>query len=56
MGLFSLVTMLAQSLVVRHGITTRPADCYPKALPTFADALALVRSHLWAGSFSDVRP
>jgi hypothetical protein len=48
MGLFSLVTLLADSLIARHGITTRSAAWYPKVLPTFSDALALVRRHLWA--------
>ncbi len=46
MGLLSLGTLLADSLIARHGVPTRTA--YPKPLPTFSDALALVRSHLWA--------
>jgi DDE superfamily endonuclease len=48
MGLFSFVTLLAHSLVAQHGISTHTAAWYPKALPTFADALALVRHRLWA--------
>jgi hypothetical protein len=47
MGLFSLVTLLAHTLVTRHGFTVRTAAWYPKLLPTFSDALALVRRALW---------
>jgi hypothetical protein len=48
LGLFSLVTLLANALIARHGCSIRSAAWYPKALPTFSDALALVRSYLWA--------
>jgi hypothetical protein len=48
MGLFSLVTLFAKALILRHGISVRTAAWYAKPLPTFADALALVRLHLWA--------
>lgn len=48
MGLFSLVTLLANALILRDGISVRTAAWYTKSLPTFADALALVRTHLWA--------
>jgi hypothetical protein len=48
LGLFSFITLLADTLITRHHLTTRTAAWYPKPLPTFADALALVRSHLWA--------
>lgn len=47
LGLFSLVTLLAHTLVTRHDLTLRPAAWYVKPLPTFSDALALVRSRLW---------
>ena len=47
LGLFSLITILAHVLLTRHPLTTRPAAWYTKPLPTFADALALVRSRLW---------
>jgi hypothetical protein len=47
MGLFSFVTLLAHTLITRHGLTTRTAAWYPKALPTFSDAIALVRHRLW---------
>jgi len=48
MGLFSLVTLLANTLIVQDGISPRSAAWYSKMLPTFSDALALVRSRLWA--------
>ncbi|HEY3080212.1 MAG TPA: transposase [Chloroflexota bacterium] len=46
LGLFSLVVLLAHAL---HGkeLPTRRAAWYPKAEPTFIDALAAVRRHLW---------
>jgi hypothetical protein len=48
LGLFSLITILAHVLLTRHPLTTRTAAWYTKPLPTFADALALVRSRLWS--------
>jgi hypothetical protein len=48
MGLFSLVTLLANALILRDGVVVRPTAWYSKSLPTFSDALALVRSRLWA--------
>jgi DDE superfamily endonuclease len=48
LGLFSLITILAHALLTHHPLTTRTAAWYTKPLPTFADALALVRSRLWS--------
>ncbi len=48
LGLFSLITLLANTLLTRHDLTCRTAAWYPKLLPTFSDALALVRHTLWA--------
>jgi hypothetical protein len=48
LGLFSLITVLAHALSTCHDLPTRPAAWYSKPLPTFSDALALVRSRLWA--------
>jgi hypothetical protein len=48
LGLFSLITLLANALLTRHHLTIRTAAWYPKPLPTFSDALALVRRTLWA--------
>jgi hypothetical protein len=47
LGLFSVVTLLAHSLSAHQTVTPRQAAWYHKSTPTFADALALVRSHLW---------
>jgi len=48
LGLFSLITLLAHALLTRHDLPIRSDAWYPKALPTFSDALALVRFQLWA--------
>jgi hypothetical protein len=47
LGLFSLVTVMADAL---HGtrLPTRQSAWYAKSEATFADALAVVRRHLWA--------
>jgi hypothetical protein len=47
MGLFSLVTLLAQALIVKDGVQLRQSAWYCKHLPTFSDALALVRTQIW---------
>lgn len=52
LGLFSLVTLLAHHLQVNFTWTTRQKSWYVKSLPTFSDALALVRRFLWASTFS----
>jgi hypothetical protein len=47
LGLFSLVTLLANRLV-REGTLPLPQDAwYSKKRPTFTDALATVRQHYW---------
>jgi len=48
MGLFSLITLLANNLLKRHDLPIRTTAWYSKTLPTFADAIALVRSRLWS--------
>lgn len=47
LGLFTVVTLLAHQLAAWRGVPTRVAAWYFKETPTFADALALVRSRLW---------
>jgi hypothetical protein len=47
LGLFSWVTLLAQHLTQAHPLTGRRTAWYSKPAPTFVDALALVRRHLW---------
>jgi hypothetical protein len=48
LGLFSLVTLLAQELLQGPALPVRQAAWYTKPRPTFVDALALVRRELWA--------
>jgi hypothetical protein len=48
LGLFSLVTMAAHAQMSRTDSFVRQAAWYSKQEPTFIDALALVRRHLWA--------
>jgi hypothetical protein len=47
LGLFSVVTLLAHRLLSSSCWRLRTAAWYTKTLPTFSDALALVRRHLW---------
>jgi hypothetical protein len=48
LGLFSLVTLLADQRLRRDTPPPRQTAWYRKAHPTFIDALALVRRELWA--------
>jgi len=47
LGLFSLVTLLAHRSTRRRKLPIRQAAWYRKALPTFSDALAVVRYTFW---------
>jgi len=47
LGLFSLVTLLAHQNVRRGKLPVRQAAWYIKPLPTFSDALAVVRQQFW---------
>lgn len=47
LGLFSVVTLLAQQSVQRGTLPVRQAAWYAKPAPTFSDALAIVRQTLW---------
>ena len=47
-GLFSVVTLAADILIEqRGGMAPRTAAWYDQTSPSFADAIALVRRHLW---------
>ena len=47
-GLFSVVTLAADILIEQQGgMAPRTAAWYDKTSPSFADAIALVRRHLW---------
>lgn len=52
LGLFSLVTLLAHHLQAQQSFSVRQAAWYVKSLPTFVDAMAIVRQHLWPCTFS----
>lgn len=47
LALFSIVTLLANRLVRAEHLPLRSAAWYAKSVPTFSDALAAVRGHLW---------
>ena len=47
-GLFSVVTLAADTLIGQQGgMAPRTTAWYDKTSPSFADAIALVRRHLW---------
>jgi hypothetical protein len=59
LGLYSLVTLMAQTLRKSNARVVRTAAWYAKAQPTFSDALAVVRRELWSHchfSMSSAKP
>ena len=50
LGVFSLVTLLAQQLHEQGRLQVSHSAWYDKQLPTFSDALASVRAYLWQES------
>jgi hypothetical protein len=56
LGLFSIVTLLAGQFVQDQALPVRQAVWDRKSLPTFADAIALVRQHLWPHTHVDMSP
>ena len=50
LGLFSWTTLAAHALQKRRPMTQRKAAWYDKPSPTFVDAIALARRHLWLAS------
>ncbi len=56
LGLFSLVTLLAHPHMMASAPPVRAAAWYDKQVPTFVDALALVRRQLWATVTIPVSP
>jgi hypothetical protein len=56
LGLFSLVTLWASRLAAERGPVAECVRWYPKPLPTFSDALALVRRDLWTAQVYAVSP
>jgi hypothetical protein len=51
LGLFSVVTLLAHQLTVKGKLSVRKAAWYAKTVPTFSDALAVVRQNWWRHIF-----
>jgi hypothetical protein len=56
LGLFSLVTLWASQLAAERGSVVEYVRWYPKPLPTFSDALALVRRELWTAQVFATSP
>jgi hypothetical protein len=56
LGLFSIVTLWAGRLAQDQALPVRQAVWYRKPLPTFADAIAVVRQHLWTSSHFYMSP
>ena len=54
LGLFSLVTLVAQQVIGDGMFPIRQAAWYDKPVPTFADTLALVRQRLWPAALSEM--
>lgn len=50
LGLFSIITLLAHRLARAGELPVRQAAWYRKTLPTFSDAIALIREQLWQPS------
>ncbi len=47
LGLYSIVALHVHQNAGRLALSPRRAVWYPKPAPTFADALARLRQHLW---------
>lgn len=56
LGLFALVTLLANALRQDKPWIVRSAAWYAKEQPTFSDALALVRRCLWSSGHLQTSP
>jgi hypothetical protein len=56
LGLFSLVTLVADRLLAGQPLPLRRTAWYVKELPTFSDTLAFVRQQLWPVSLSYLSP
>jgi hypothetical protein len=56
LGLFALVTLLAEAVLQGHDLPARSAAWYSKPLPTCSDTLALVRQQLWPVLISSISP
>ena len=52
LGLFSIITLFTHDLAKSQKLKIRTAAWYPKALPTFSDAIAVVRREIWVHQIS----
>ena len=52
LGLYSIITLCTQDLAKSRKLKPRTAAWYPKAVPTFSDAIAAVRGEIWAHQIS----
>ena len=48
LGLFSWITLTAHVLQNQRSAAPRSTAWYAKSAPTFVDAIALVRRHMWS--------
>jgi hypothetical protein len=48
LSLYAIVTLTAHQLLQQGALIVRTTAWYAKVHPTFSDAMALVRQHLWA--------
>jgi hypothetical protein len=48
LSLYSIVTLTAHQLLQQGALIIRTTAWYAKVHPTFSDAIALVRQHVWA--------
>ena len=56
LGLFSLVTLRASQIAAERGPPVERVRWYSKQLPTFSDALTLVRRELWTAQVFATSP
>ena len=56
LGLFSLATLWASQLAAERGPVVECIRWYPKPLPTFSDALALIRREVWTAQVFAISP
>ena len=52
LGLFSIITLFAHEISKSGKLKIRAAAWYPKAIPTFSDAIAAVRREIWTHQIS----
>jgi hypothetical protein len=56
LGLFAIITLWAGQVAQAHALPIRQAVWYRQVQPTFADAIAVVRQHLWTSTHFYLSP